>query len=166
MASELLTDFVKTPYGKFELTVSKHGLVKLDFPVSVKKASKTRVVLSTEEKHVLRRAKSFLRKYFSGFSIKSNQIPIDWTIFRPFDQRIFMELLKVKPGKTTTYGELAKKSHFPRAARAVGNALNRNPIPILIPCHRVLRKDSSLGGYRGGSRWKCLLLKIDRSHSN
>ncbi len=163
MHNGLLSGFVKTQYGKFELTVSNRGLVRIDFPSKSSSHQKVHN-MKAKDTQILLRAKSLLKDYFSGSRVKFGKIPIDWSIFRPFDRQVLAQLLRVKPGKTITYGELAKRSHFPRAARAVGNALNRNPIPILIPCHRVLRKDLILGGYRGGNRWKQLLLNIDKQH--
>ena len=72
-------------------------------------------------------------------------------------------LMKVPQHRTViSYSELARRSGAPRAARAVGSALNRNPIPILIPCHRVVRKDRVLGGYGAGIRWKKMLLNLDK----
>ena len=89
---------------------------------------------------------------------------MDWTSFKPFDQRVLKTLLKqTKAGQTVSYSELAERCGKPRAQRAVGNALNRNPIPILIPCHRVVRKDQSLGGYGGGLQWKRILLNLEKS---
>ena len=161
--NELSSGFVETKYGKFKIAVSPRGLIKIDFP-SRHRHRKKNSNLSNSNK-VFRQSKTFLNRYFSGSLKGFATIPIDWSIFTPFDKRVLTTLMKVRPGKTITYGELAKKSKFPGAARAVGNALNRNPIPVLIPCHRVLRKDLTLGGYRGGLRWKKILLEIDKQYN-
>ncbi|MBI4357905.1 MAG: methylated-DNA--[protein]-cysteine S-methyltransferase [Candidatus Omnitrophica bacterium] len=71
-------------------------------------------------------------------------------------------LRNVPATRTVTYSGLARRAQVPHAARAVGNSLSRNPIPILIPCHRVIRKNGSLGGYRGGRRLKRTLLSLER----
>ncbi len=67
----------------------------------------------------------------------------------PFQIKVWSELLKIKRGKTITYKELAKRIGKPSAFRAVGNAVGKNPYPISIPCHRVLKSDGGLGGYSG-----------------
>lgn len=78
-----------------------------------------------------------------------------------FDRKVLARLCDVGYGETVTYGELAEMCGKPRAARAVGGALNRNPLPILIPCHRVVAADGTLGGYGGGLEMKRTLLEIE-----
>ena len=79
----------------------------------------------------------------------------------PFQKQVWAELLKIKKGNVVTYKYLAKKIGKPRAVRAVANAVGANPLPIKIPCHRVVRSDGTIGGYsgRGGIRAKKMLLK-------
>ena len=106
---------------------------------------------------VLREAKAWLDDYFAG------RIPAQTPKLRPrgtdFQQRVWAELLRIPRGETVTYGALAEKlgSH----ARAVGGAVGRNPISIMIPCHRVVGRDGSLTGYAGGTERKAALLKIE-----
>lgn len=78
-----------------------------------------------------------------------------------FEKRVWRELLRIPRGSTTTYKELAKRIGRPRAARAVANAVGGNPLPITIPCHRVIRTDGGLGGYsgKGGTKTKRKLLR-------
>ena len=64
-------------------------------------------------------------------------------------------------GETVTYTEIARRIGRPKASRAVGNALGRNPVPVVVPCHRIVRSDGSLGGYTGGLRYKHALLDIE-----
>lgn len=80
-----------------------------------------------------------------------------------FYQKVWRECLKIPVGETTTYGEIAKKIGRPKAARAVGKALAKNPFAPIIPCHRVVRKDGKPGGYsaKGGIRKKISLLKAE-----
>ncbi len=83
--------------------------------------------------------------------------------FTPFEQAVLKETKKISYGDKITYAELAKRVEHPRAARAVGNALSKNPIPIVIPCHRVVGKDN-IGGYSRGIEIKKRLLSLeDRS---
>ncbi|MFA6257436.1 MAG: methylated-DNA--[protein]-cysteine S-methyltransferase [Candidatus Paceibacterota bacterium] len=80
----------------------------------------------------------------------------------PFQKKVWVALTKIKKGSTITYKELAKKIGRPRAVRAVGNAVGKNPILVIIPCHRVVRSDGTLGGYSGSGGIKtkrALLIK-------
>ncbi len=79
----------------------------------------------------------------------------------PFQKLVWAELLKIKRGETVTYKELAKRIGKPKAIRAVANAVGANPLPVKIPCHRVVRSDGTIGGYsgRGGVKTKKMLLK-------
>jgi len=79
----------------------------------------------------------------------------------PFQLKVWKELIKVKPGKTVSYAELAKRVKKPKAMRAVGSAMGANPIPILVPCHRVLASNGTLGGFGGGLPLKKKLLKAE-----
>lgn len=78
-----------------------------------------------------------------------------------FREAVYRALLAVRPGTVVTYGELAAAAGRPRAARAVGSAMAENPIPIVVPCHRVVRSDGSLGRYGDDERWKPLLLALE-----
>lgn len=80
-----------------------------------------------------------------------------------FQKRVWRELLKVRRGTTVSYGELARRVGKPGAARAVGNAVKKNPYPVTIPCHRVIRSDGSIGGYAYGVKRKIQLLKREKS---
>ena len=79
--------------------------------------------------------------------------------FTPFEQKVYRAVLKIPAGKTRSYQRVAQKIGKPKAARAVGNALNKNPYPVIIPCHRIIRKNGSLGGYSRGLNLKKKLLQ-------
>jgi len=81
----------------------------------------------------------------------------------PFERRVWCELRSVKFGETITYSQLAWRCGSPRAARAVANAMAKNPIPIIIPCHRVVRADGGFGGFSAGIRLKKYLLDMEKS---
>lgn len=106
-----------------------------------------------------------LLKKFTPLEIKRRKhltIPYDnlsLTGFTPFEQKVYKAVLKIPKGKTRTYQWVAKKIGNPKAARGVGNALNKNPYPVIIPCHRIIRSDGSLGGYSRGLRLKNKLLQ-------
>ena len=92
-----------------------------------------------------------------GFSLKY----LDQSYFKDFQRRVILLERKIPRGKVSTYGRLALKLGCPRAARGVGQALANNPFPIIIPCHRTIRSDGSLGGYIGGLSMKRKLLELE-----
>ena len=97
-----------------------------------------------------------LGKLYYGENIEVS--PVKHDNEKNFSFRVLKEVSKIPPGKVKTYKEIAEKLNS-KAYRAVGNALNKNPLPLIIPCHRVIRSDMSLGGFRGGSEMKKELLK-------
>lgn len=102
-----------------------------------------------------------IRNYLQDHIPISPDLPVDTFDLTEFQQEILQLVRQVPYGATTTYGELADRIHNPNASRAIGQVLRRNPIPIIIPCHRVLSADGTLGGYGGvmGSHRKIALLK-------
>ncbi len=103
-----------------------------------------------------------LTEYFAGkrrsFNLKLN---LSGT---PFQKKVWQQLQDVPFGSTTSYGEIAKRMNNPKACRAVGGANNKNPIPIIIPCHRIIGKDGSLTGFGGGLELKEFLRHHEQSH--
>ncbi len=97
---------------------------------------------------------------WGGFGKK--RLKLDLTGYTPFQRRVYAALRKVPAGKTITYGELAKRAGYPGAARAVGSAMRKNRLPIVIPCHRVIQGDGSLGAYSAGVKWKRFLLECEK----
>jgi len=102
-----------------------------------------------------------LDKYFEG-ELKEFNLPYLAT-GTVFQLMVWEELLKIPYGQTITYGELAKRIGKPDAARAVGGALNKNPVPVLLPCHRVIGVKGKLTGFAGGTSMKQLLLNLESS---
>ena len=84
----------------------------------------------------------------------------------PFQLAVWKELQNIPYGKTTSYKEIAQKINKPKAYRAVGMANNKNPLPIIIPCHRVIGSNGKLIGYAGGLNLKNYLLELEKSHTN
>jgi methylated-DNA-[protein]-cysteine S-methyltransferase len=114
---------------------------------------------------VLARAKQEIEEYFAGRR-QEFELPLDFSDLPPFTRRVLSVLRKTPFGATTTYGELAARVGNPRAARAVGMAMAANPLPIVIPCHRVTAANGRLGGYSGGGgvRTKDWLLAFEQRH--
>lgn len=90
--------------------------------------------------------------------MKKNSTTIPQQPGTPFQQKVWKELCKIPVGQTRTYEDIAKKIGKPSAIRAVANAIGKNTLPVVVPCHRVIRKDGTLGGYRWGIEKKKRLL--------
>ena len=103
-----------------------------------------------------------IKRYFSGEKV-SFKCVLDWYSLSPFQKKVFKAVMKVPYGAVESYGSLAKKAGCPKGSRAVGGALARNPFPLVVPCHRVIREDGSLGGFSagGGIILKKRLLKLE-----
>ena len=146
----LYSDSINTKIGPLYIYIDKdNSLVKLCFK---KNSEKT---INNEKKCLP--VKLWLTEYFNGNQSKINfNLKLEGT---EFQKAVWKLLLKIPWGKTISYKELAEKTGRPKASRAVGNALNANPIPIIIPCHRVIKSDRSMGGYGGGVQIKKELLK-------
>jgi methylated-DNA-[protein]-cysteine S-methyltransferase len=110
---------------------------------------------------LLERAERQLTAYFAGRRVTFD-LPLDLTGQPPFRRKVLLEAAKIPCGQTTSYGELARRVGSPRAARAVGQAMARNPVAPIVPCHRVIGADGSLVGFGGGLEAKARLLKMER----
>lgn len=109
---------------------------------------------------VLQRAVAQLDAYFTG-ELQRFDLPLDLGRGTPFQQAVWRALIDLAPGQTTRYGDLARGLGRPRAARAVGAAVGRNPLSIVVPCHRVLGAAGALTGYAGGLERKQALLRLE-----
>jgi methylated-DNA-[protein]-cysteine S-methyltransferase len=101
-----------------------------------------------------------LDEYFAGARSRFD-VALDWQLTRGFGRRVLEATVRVPFGSSTTYKQVAASAGSPRGSRAAGNALGANPIPIIVPCHRVLHSTGGLGGYTGGLERKRLLLAIE-----
>lgn len=104
-----------------------------------------------------------LNEYFDG-TRKDFSIPLDFSYGTQFQQQVWATLLTIDYGQTISYAELAARIGNPKAYRACANANGKNPLSLLIPCHRVVASDGSLGGYTGGIAIKKALLDLERAH--
>ena len=105
-------------------------------------------------------ARRELEDYFSG-TLRAFDLPIDWTLVHGFALGVLRATARVPFGHVATYGEMAASAGSPRAARAAGNALHINPIPIVVPCHRIVPASGGIGGYGGGEDRKKFLLELE-----
>ena len=152
---------IATPIGKLTLVASPIGLQQIIF--GAKKLRSTRTV-STKAISYLIQTERQLREYFAGerkkFSIK---LDISGT---EFQESVWFALNKIAYGETISYAQQAKLVRKPKAFRAVGSANGKNPVAIVLPCHRVVASDGTLGGYAGGLAIKRKLLALETSKTH
>ncbi|MBO0715005.1 MAG: methylated-DNA--[protein]-cysteine S-methyltransferase [Acidimicrobiales bacterium] len=103
-----------------------------------------------------------LEQYFTGRRRRFD-VPIDWRLSRGFRRTVLDHLLEIDYGATASYASIAAAAGSPRAVRAVGTACATNPLPLVVPCHRVVRSDGTLGGYGGGLDVKRALLDLEQA---
>ena len=158
-------DVVDSPVGELLVAVTDAGLCRISFDPDPER--ELEALAREHGARVLRvrrpidPARRELEEYFEGRR-RSFALPLDLRRLRPFQRQVLTELARVPYGETATYGELAARVGRRQAARAVGGALNRNPIPIVLPCHRVVGSNGSLVGYAGGLSRKRALLELER----
>lgn len=159
MKNHHLTLSINTRDGRFTAHYSAKGLAELDFPVSGRAAPRrgaARQNVPAQIRGWHRATKAALKKILAG-SVPGHLPPLDPT-GTEFQKSVWRELRKISPGQTKSYGEIARAIGRPKAVRAVGGACGANPIPVLVPCHRVLAANRKLGGFSGGLDWKRALL--------
>jgi methylated-DNA-[protein]-cysteine S-methyltransferase len=157
-------DVADTQIGLLLLAVTERGLCRISFDPEPDRETETlartfgvRVLRAPRELDPVRRE---LDEYFEGRR-RAFDLPLDLRGREGFSRDILERLAKVPYGEVTTYKSLAVEAGNPRAARAVGTIMNRNPIPIVLPCHRVVGSNGSLVGYGGGLERKRLLLDLE-----
>jgi methylated-DNA-[protein]-cysteine S-methyltransferase len=161
----------ETGFGTCGIAWSDAGVVRLQLPERTRERTAGRIRLGDrEEADVPPRAVGEvigeLVAYFAGQRIDFSGVAVDLSRVPAFHRSIYGALRKVGWGETATYGELARRAGAPGAARAVGQAMGRNPVPIIIPCHRVLAAGGKIGGFSayGGAVTKERLLALEGVH--
>jgi methylated-DNA-[protein]-cysteine S-methyltransferase len=149
---------VDTPLGPVRIARTAKGLAGVWFEGQKHHPGALGAPLRPDDE-LLREAASQLRRYFAGESA-SFDLPLDLQ-GTPFQRSVWTALLRIPAGRTCSYGELAQAIGRPRAVRAVGAAVGRNPASLVVPCHRVLGQDGSLTGYAGGVQRKQSLLQLE-----
>ncbi len=157
-----------TPVGRLLLAATPRGLVRLAYLDHSDEDAVLEHLARHVSPRVLASAKPLdaprhqLEEYFAGRR-RQFDAPLDWRLVRGFGRRVLEATARVPFGSVTTYKRVATEAGSPAAARAAGNALGANPIPIIVPCHRVLHSTGGLGGYTGGLDRKRMLLGIEGS---
>ena len=160
---------IETKAGWIGLLSSSTGLVMTTLP----KPAKELAVLALGENllqahhspakfaHMNRQ----LIDYFEGKIVNFDFIP-DWSAHTAFQQAVWLKTRAIGYGRTSTYGQIAREIDNPLAARAVGQALHINPLPLIVPCHRIVASDGSLHGFGGGLEMKSYLLDLEKRTSS
>jgi len=168
MAVKTITyDFIPdTIVGLVWVAVSTDGLITVDFDITelefVKGMREPFRVHFSNDKRLVEPFTQQIKAYLKG-EINDLDLTVDLSKSSDFQRKVLLKVKEIPYGQTITYAELARRIGDPKAFRAVGQALRRNPVPIGIPCHRVLNSDGTLGGYGGvvGSKRKIKLLKLE-----
>jgi methylated-DNA-[protein]-cysteine S-methyltransferase len=154
-----------SPVGELTVFVTPRGVVRVAFADEPREAIleemaerlSPRILAAARATDEARRQ---LDAYLAG-ELSAFDLPLDWSLIRGFAVGILRATAAVPYGSTSTYRDVAAAAGSPRAARAAGNALGSNPIPIIVPCHRILHASGGLGGYAGGLDRKRTLLRLE-----
>lgn len=154
-----------SPLGRLLVVVTPRGLARLSYPGEeidaqlgeISERISPSILEAPEQTDAVRRQ---LDAYFAGRR-HDFEVPIDWRLVRGFARPVLEATARIPFGQVSTYREVAAEAGSPKAYRAAGNALGSNPIPIVVPCHRVLHAGGGLGGYTGGLDRKRYLLELE-----
>jgi methylated-DNA-[protein]-cysteine S-methyltransferase len=155
-----------TPLGEAVVAATGRGLVRVALPNERLEAVLGELAEDVsprlmERPERLEEARRELTEYFEGRR-RRFELPLDWRLTHAgFARRVLRATAKVPFGETISYAEAAERAGSPRAHRAAGNALGSNPIPLVVPCHRVLRTGGAIGNYGGGPEMKAFLLRLE-----
>jgi methylated-DNA-[protein]-cysteine S-methyltransferase len=155
-----------SPLGDLLVAVTPRGLVKISYTDLYPTEAALEQIAARisprvlEDPGALDEPRRQLDEYFSGRR-REFELPLDWSLIRGFTREVLDRTARIPYGQVATYGEVARDIGKPRASRAAGNALGANPIPIVVPCHRVIRSGGVLGNYGGGPERKVQLLELE-----
>jgi methylated-DNA-[protein]-cysteine S-methyltransferase len=152
--------FVNSPIGVLELEAEFNSISRIKF----RDSDSLQLCIESKkvgESHALTQASKQINEYFNG-TRKLFEIPFKLNV-TPFYKKVLLEVKRVKYGDVVSYGQIAQMAGNNKAARAVGTANAKNPLPIIIPCHRVISSNGNLGGYSGGLDKKLFLLDHENS---
>jgi len=153
-----------SPLGKIYLAANDEALTGLWFHDQKYVPVEFNATRGASDRTVIKHSIDWLVKYFEGSADAPADLPLVSPQGTDFQQSVWKALLKVKPGQVITYGQLATRLKKPKAVRAVAAAVGRNPISIIIPCHRIIGANGSLTGYAGGLVRKESLLRLENEN--
>jgi methylated-DNA-[protein]-cysteine S-methyltransferase len=162
----------ETAIGPCGVAWSERGLTKMQLPESDRATTDARLRSIPAKPHLgdppppVRRAIAALQEYLAGGKVDFSSLTLDFSAVAPFHRKVYDAARTVGWGQTASYGSLARQAGSPGAARAVGQALSRNPLAIIVPCHRVLASGNRVGGFSayGGTVTKERLLTLEGVH--
>ena len=167
----LALESLDTPIGQLNLAATSQGLVRIGFGyMEAKEDMMAELVelpcaIGQGDPAWLEEPASQIREYFEGRRRRFD-LNLDWRLSHGFYRQVLDALMTVDYGTTVSYGELARLAGSSRAARAAGTAMSTNPMPLVVPCHRVVRSDGSVGEYGGRPEIKTWLIEHERAHRN
>jgi methylated-DNA-[protein]-cysteine S-methyltransferase len=156
---------VDSPFGTLLVASTSHGVLRLNLPNYDTEDALEEIAAKVSPRILeapakLDEARRELDLYFEG-KLTEFELPIDWRLTGGFRGKVQRAIYRIPYGQTRSYSELARSAGNERAVRAAGTACGSNPVPILVPCHRVLRSGGALGNYGGGVPMKEALLKLE-----
>jgi methylated-DNA-[protein]-cysteine S-methyltransferase len=154
---------VDSPLGPLVAAATRKGLACLHYGEDDEALQQLADKISPRLMHAptqLDEVRRELDEYFEG-KRKRFDFRVDWVLMGPFQQKVLKATYRIPFGEVATYRDVATKAGAPKGSRAAGNALGANPIPIVVPCHRVVRSGGALGGYTGGLHRKEFLLELE-----
>ncbi len=162
--TEVALATIRTPMGKIRILTTELGLREIR--LSDREAPSRKEIRARGWKLVRRPrwtdgARRSIESYLEGRERRLD-LALDLAAGTPFQRRVWEAARRIPYGTVISYLELARKAGHGKAARAVGNALGANPVPIVVPCHRIIHADQSIGGFSSGLSWKRYLLEIER----
>ncbi len=166
MDTQMKYTIFNTAWGYFGLVADKKGLLRTCLPCRSRKIAERHLLAGVDnsrfDKNLLKPLQKQIIAYFEGKPARFNT-PLVLDSLSPFARKVLAACEKIPAGKTASYSQLAGMIGKPRASRAVGSALARNPIPLIIPCHRIIHSDGSLGNFsaQGGTCTKKKLLALE-----
>ncbi len=158
--------FEPSPVGDLLVATTPRGLIRIAYEghdsadAALEELARRVSPRVLEAPAALDEVRRELDEYFAG-KRSTFDVPVDWRLHDGFSRRVLRATARIPFGKVLTYGEVAAKAGSPRGHRAAGNALGSNRIPIVVPCHRVVRSGGKLGGYTGGIERKEYLLELE-----
>jgi methylated-DNA-[protein]-cysteine S-methyltransferase len=159
---------VDSPLGPLVVAATPRGLVRVAYTEAVPQEDVLEELAARISPRLLEAPGRFdeprreLDDYFAGRR-RGFDLPIDWSTLRGFTRKVLQATARIDFGELRSYSEVASEAGSPRAVRAAGNALGANPMPVVVPCHRVVRTGGALGGYTGGVERKEFLLRLEGS---